>query len=406
MNLDADDSSGGSVLPLDLTRVMENKTSFSAPTSPDGLKKRHTIKAGELLGLSSNGVRRETLKVKKDVASRLQIDLESYNNYVSQTLAKAKKDDSASANSLLLTSEDIPLEVILSDPIHLKTFRMHAESNFCAESICFWERVNEFKDLFEKDKERASRMALNIWKNFLSPDAEVSLSARESVLVAIRQALDNNAVTKTMFDVVQQEAYSTMQFCLYPDYLCFLNASREGHLQNQQQQRVKNQVKSSRSTEMLLKNSTGLNGRKLTKSESHLNLVPSLRDCLTKPYLYKKFLEFAGTLRCAENVSFWQDVHVFQSIMDPDEIGRRASKIYETYLSASSSMELNISAKIRKTIRYELTSGLFSNTIFNEAQRDTYKLISLDVYPKFCQTAFVSKIEPGPKQEGGEEKMD
>lgn len=64
-------------------------------------------------------------------------------------------------------------------------------------------------------------------KNFLAPDADASLGVKDQVLVEIKKAIDEGKVTLNMFDPVQKEAYSTMQFCLYPEYLCFLNASRE-----------------------------------------------------------------------------------------------------------------------------------------------------------------------------------
>lgn len=53
---------------------------------------------------------------------------------------------------------------------------------------------------------------------------------RDALLDPIRRAaVEKTApVTIELFDQVQTEAYSTMQFSLYPEYLAFLNASRVG----------------------------------------------------------------------------------------------------------------------------------------------------------------------------------
>jgi hypothetical protein len=53
---------------------------------------------------------------------------------------------------------------------------------------------------------------------------------REALLVPVRRAVVEAAapVTADLFDAVQTEAYTTMQFSLYPAYLAYLNVSRQG----------------------------------------------------------------------------------------------------------------------------------------------------------------------------------
>ncbi len=88
----------------------------SAPTSPTRLKNRRS-KAGQMLGLSSGDLRREAIKAKKEIATRLLVESESYNDYVDQTV-KSKRASMrlslpdapleaphASSNSMLLTSD-------------------------------------------------------------------------------------------------------------------------------------------------------------------------------------------------------------------------------------------------------------------------------------------------------------
>lgn len=74
------------------------------------------------------------------------------------------------------------------------------------------------------------------------------------------------------------------------------------------------------------------------------------------------------------------------------------------YLAPTSANELNIGSKVRKAILYEISNGLMSTKCvlasslhffpltllrtFDDAQREIYKLISLDVYPKYVSECF------------------
>jgi hypothetical protein len=72
-------------------------------------------------------------------------------------------------------------------------------------------------------------------------------------------------------------------------------------------------------------------------------------------------------------------------VHDPEELTQQAEAIWDDFLSPSSPSELNVGSKIRRNIRYEVENKLVTANTFNDAQRDILKLISLDVYPKFCQ---------------------
>ncbi len=243
MGLPPGDDSDSDIVPSEEQRMLRlelldsHRDSFSAPTSPTtSSSRRLSSKLGSVLGLSNAGLRRETARVKQDISDRLSLEFESYANYVNQSIKIARRSSArpegaasapdASANSMLLTSADIPLEMILSDAVHRKTFRMLAESLFCAESLLFWERVNDFKALCAKEPAVATALAKNIYKNFLDPAAEKQLLVREALREQVRAALQQGEAQHGIFDAAQLEAYSTMQFSLYPEYLSYLNASR------------------------------------------------------------------------------------------------------------------------------------------------------------------------------------
>jgi hypothetical protein len=166
-----------------------------------------------------------------------------------------------------------------------------------------------------------------------------------------------------------------MMFSLYPNYLAYLNAS---------------QVVVSESDPV--------------SDDSH-HAVPSLLACLTEQQFKEDFMEFAVELMCGENIDFWQRVRELRAMRDPQSISRGAKGIWKDFLSPSSPTELNVGSKTRRAIRYEVENGLCSSSTFNDAQREIYKLISLDVYPKFCHrleteaAAAAAKEAESPKKE-------
>ncbi len=189
-----------------------------------------------------------------------------------------------------------------------------------------------------------------------------------------RVAIDKSAaVTLDMFDQIQTEAYSTMQFSLYPAYLSYLNASRGGG------GRVA--APKGNSSPQPISSSAGSPTAAASQSS-----VPSLRDCLCKEEFYKSFYSFAVTLLAGENVDFWNRVVQFQNLSDPADVPAHAQQIFGHFLSPTSANELNVSSRVRKKIQFEIENNLANNSTFNDAQREIYRLLSLDVYPKFCQT--------------------
>ncbi len=80
---------------------------------------------------------------------------------------------------MLLTSADIPLELILNDTVHRKMFRMLAESHMCSESVSLWERCNDFKKLVAKEAAVGPALAFNIYSNFLAPSAPKQVPVRK-----------------------------------------------------------------------------------------------------------------------------------------------------------------------------------------------------------------------------------
>jgi hypothetical protein len=53
------------------------------------------------------------------------------------------------------------------------------------------------------------------------------------------------------------------------------------------------------------------------------------------------------------------------------------------FFSSTSSATLNVGFKMQRAIRFDVEHGLITPKMFDAAHREIYKLISLDVYPKY-----------------------
>lgn len=303
----------------------------SLPSSPATARKTRQPKASQLLGLTPSGLRKE----KREFVTRLRTTVQSdaYLTDLRKKLADQSKRVSAggsttllsaaTAQSMVLTSDDIPLEaVILMDPMHRKTFRMFAESLFCAESLLFWERVNEFRVRAAADPETARSLAANIWTNFLSASADKQLTLSAGLAASIKSLVDANAVDEHIFDAAQREALSTMRFSLYPQYLAYLNRAT-----NSDPATPKSPTSP---TSPISPTSAAAEPKAVKRSTSGgLEGVPTLRQCLTKREETVKFIRFAETLMCAENVLFWLEVNEFQALTDDVEMVAMSLQIWE-----------------------------------------------------------------------------
>lgn len=187
---------------------------------------RRLTKVGHLLGMSPTSVRKHEIQAQQSVGKRLEQESTLYRRYLIKTL-RSKPDESgahrASRLPSILTASDLPLDSILSDPVHRKTFIMFSESCLCAESVLFWQRVNEFKTIDPSEKRVMASVALNIWKNFLSQKSEKQVVLPPAVLERTRQNLLANLITSNLFDECQKETYKTIAVSVFPEYLNFLN---------------------------------------------------------------------------------------------------------------------------------------------------------------------------------------
>ncbi len=178
------------------------------------LLSRRDSKLGSILGMTPKALQKEEMSTRQQNSSRLREEIATYKNLLPL---------SPSNPSGKITASDVPLDLILANASHRKTFLLFAEVCYSEGAVLFYLRVNEFRAMRDQSVQVLQSTALNIWKNFLSSKATHQVIISSAVFARARDLLLSNQVTVGLYDECQREAYMTMAFSIYPQYLVFLN---------------------------------------------------------------------------------------------------------------------------------------------------------------------------------------
>jgi hypothetical protein len=186
------------------------------PSSSRFLLSRRESKPGNILGMTPKALQMEEMTARQQSSNRLREEISSYRNLLPL---------SHSNPSGRITASDVPLDMILGNPSHRKTFLLFAEACYSQGAVLFYLRVNEFRAMVDQPHQVLQATALNIWKNFLSSKAAHQIIISSAVSSRTRELLLSNQITVSLYDECQREAYNIMAFSIYPQYLVFLNNS-------------------------------------------------------------------------------------------------------------------------------------------------------------------------------------
>ncbi|KAF6718060.1 Regulator of G-protein signaling 1 [Oryzias melastigma] len=106
---------------------------------------------------------------------------------------------------------------------------------------------------------------------------------------------------------------------------------------------------------------------------------------LEKVLKNKKYLEaFCSFLKSEfsdENIEFWLACEDFRTTASPNDLQRKASEIYKTFIQPTASREINVDHHVKEKIKMCLEKPSLS--CFDEAQKHVYLLMQTDSCPRF-----------------------
>ncbi|XP_022610951.1 regulator of G-protein signaling 21-like [Seriola dumerili] len=96
------------------------------------------------------------------------------------------------------------------------------------------------------------------------------------------------------------------------------------------------------------------------------------------------FRDFLKSEFCEENLDFWLACQEFQTFDSPEELTRRAARIYEEFIRAESPRQINVDFYTREIISQSLQQP--SPSCFVVAQKKVYSLMANGSFPRFIQS--------------------
>eukprot|EP00042_Codosiga_hollandica_P010274 m.22980 g.22980 ORF g.22980 m.22980 type:complete len:1157 (+) comp34531_c0_seq2:215-3685(+) len=119
----------------------------------------------------------------------------------------------------------------------------------------------------------------------------------------------------------------------------------------------------------------------------------------------KMFAAYLKQTFCEENMTFYMDVQSLKDLGDK-ELKDKCVKIFEKYFTPQAVTPLNIDSSSKAIITRKVKDGEFSKDMFTAAQKQIFKLMKFDSYPRFLQSKeFEKSRKTAVKQASKREKL-
>ncbi|XP_040000171.1 regulator of G-protein signaling 21-like [Xiphias gladius] len=126
--------------------------------------------------------------------------------------------------------------------------------------------------------------------------------------------------------------------------------------------------------------------RKINRQETNEAslLGDSLETLLSQKCGQIAFRGFLKSEFCDENLDFWLACQEFKTFDSPEELTRRAARIYEEFIRAESPRQVNVDFYTREIISQSLQQP--SPSCFAVAQKKIYSLMANGAFPRFIKS--------------------
>jgi len=147
--------------------------------------------------------------------------------------------------------------------------------------------------------------------------------------------------------------------------------------------------------------STEMNGIQANQTMLTLHTGRELfRSCLENPVLLKSFTQFMRSIWCVENVVFYCEVNEYRRLAksSPEQAKTRGLSIIHQCVAPRSLLEINVDHPTRRELMELVHGAAFSETSFDRAQSEVYRLMAADSFEKWIQTtSFSDALEEAVK---------
>ncbi len=142
---------------------------------------------------------------------------------------------------------------------------------------------------------------------------------------------------------------------------------------------------------MILVNARKLSLQHPVDYEEVRNWSESFTRLMEHPVGRQLFKEYLLVEHSDENMQFWEAVEVYKNVKNPAELPDIANDIYEQFVSANSTTEVNLDTRCKAALKEQLKTAITID-LFEEAQQQCLKLMERDSYGRFTRSLLYRKF--------------
>jgi len=270
----------------------------------------------------------------------------------------------AGSSSNALTSSGriggITLEVVLRDPVLLKLFQEWTSQNLCSENLDFWFDADNFKNI--DDKDQMQHEARRIFQRYVREKAQCQINLDFET----REVLEEKIKTQISRDMFLHAQHIIFEAMKYDSLTKFMDSDS---------------YREWRGLGPRSNKSKSYRRNKHTPSEMpniRQDAIMVLDHCLRDEVGREEFLKFCKTEYSDGSLLFYIDVQRYKQ--NPSiETG---TQIYNQFLDAESSNEVDSDPRIRKNLWKALQEGDLNGATEN------YDRLASQVYAVMAQDSF------------------
>jgi len=266
---------------------------------------------------------------------------------------------------------DMNLEFVLKDPTLYAVFKDWSIANLCSENLMFYADVEEFKKV--EDTGVLEQEAEKIFEKFVKDGAYNQINLDHETRQNIALAIRNKSYNRAMFDAAHFLIVDLIKYDLLVKFLDSDIYREYKGLPPLQDKRILPRKNSAKRVAKM--------PRICAESIYHLE------KCLVDPVAIEEFLEFTRSEYSDSLLLFYLAVQKFRE--DPSVAN--AKHIFNKFLSAESTDEVDADPKIKKLILRALETEHVTRDLFDKLQSQVFAVMAQDNFFRF-QLKMISRL--------------
>lgn len=273
-------------------------------------------------------------------------------------------------------SDGIRLEDVLTRPQCLSFFKSFLDAEGTSQTLLFLTEVEEFLKIPEAgfQKNRARKIYVKFIHNKAIMAVPISGDTRE----AIEVSFSSNKISRTVFSAAVQEVKKYVESNQFSRFMLTPAAEKVTRIIVDEVTATQPDGEEAQSMPLLRRDADG-NVDSLTFDD-----MKDLRLLLKHPTAVRYFKDFCVRTVCHENLYFWLDAENYAKLPGTDFRKRIALKLCEKYINEESTLQVNISGKVRTKI--QSLAPRAGRLVFEEAQEEVFALMEKGTYPSFMKS--------------------